>query len=80
MSARASEQPRLRRPPGFLRRFMASEAAGGIILMAAAASALLIANSPAALPGCFEDLCCGAERPALDQRRTHGSVLPARRA
>ncbi|WP_061935066.1 Na+/H+ antiporter NhaA [Aureimonas sp. AU22] len=36
------------RPSGFLRRFMASEAAGGLVLMAAAALALGIANSPAA--------------------------------
>jgi Na+:H+ antiporter, NhaA family len=36
------------RPSGFLRRFIASEAAGGLVLMFTAALALVVANSPLA--------------------------------
>jgi NhaA family Na+:H+ antiporter len=36
------------RPPSFLRRFLANEAAAGLLLMASAALALIVANSPLA--------------------------------
>ncbi|KAB0681381.1 Na+/H+ antiporter NhaA [Aureimonas leprariae] len=48
MSERSPLQLPFKWPPGFLRRFVASEASGGLVLMAAAAVALLVANSPLA--------------------------------
>ena len=71
-----------RRPGSVLRHFLYSEAVGGTILMLSACSALAFSNSP--LRRVLLRHPAPAHRrpqhPPLDQRRSDGAVLPARRS